>query len=247
MAYYNGRRVFGVSVGGSVVKKSTGKDSVVNVTTDDDVARENTASGDYAIAFGSRNVASGSESGALGGGNTVSGEDAFAVGYKNTSTENQSFTGGYKNTNHGRETIVFGNQNTQKAGNNSRYNAIFGRQNTVGQNTRQSLVAGYNNSIPDYAGGINEHIYLLGTNNVSEYNNTALIGEGLRSVERGQFVIGKYNKGTENCWFEVGNGSDNSHRDTAFAVLDYSGTKSIKIGNTELTEAQLQALLALLS
>lgn len=323
MAMYNGRRVIGVAIGGSVVKKSTGKDSVVNVTTDDDVARENTASGNYAIAFGSRNVVSGNESGAIGGLNEVSGQDALVFGYRGNAQANQSLTGGYRCTNQASESIQVGN-NLVMSGtitededgdprSDSGYNAQFGQGSTMGVGTHNCLMSGHahmqgagaygtlvsggghrigNNLVYSQIGGetdtvgnncdsidvfgkdntvgnYNEKVLIRGNNNTTQNgsnsskrtgiyilgddcdenyrSNVVLIGNGLKPNENNQYIMGRYNKGTSDAWFEVGCGSANNNRDTAFAVITRSGEKIIKVGNTELTEAQLQALLALLS
>jgi len=294
------------------VVKSTGKDSVVNDTTFDEVERTNIASGKYAVAFGSRNTVSGSESGTIGGLNEVSGQDSFVFGYRGNAQANQSLTGGYRCTNKASESIQVGERLTMDGtitqdedGNpksNSRYNAQFGQSGSMGTNTNNCFMAGqghtqnhsakwnviagkghtighhnecvnvfgYENTTHDYitdstiAGYDNEafggtssnkkyDIYMLGHENTNRdsnntaHNNVYLLGKGLCPKEDDQTIVGAFNAGTDHCWFEVGCGTSASARSTAFAVCQTGATKSIKIGNTELTEAQLQALLALLS
>ena len=76
---------------------------------------------------------------------------------------------------------------------------------------------------------------------------------GYRTVANydNQCVVGSYNDNKANSVFEVGNGDLNG-RKNAFEVLKDgtvvipTGTKGVKIGNTTLTEAQLQALLRLI-
>ena len=75
---------------------------------------------------------------------------------------------------------------------------------------------------------------------------SASFGEDLLTSSDCQTVVGKCNIEDSNneYRFIVGNGTDKTSRHNAFAV---GNDNSITIGNTKLTESQLQALLALLS
>ena len=126
---------------------------------------------------------------------------------------------------------------------------VFGYGNNIGKYVQNSLVSGKQNTVTD---GSSSHkktgIYILGDNcSNNGYSNFYGFGKGLRPVEAFQIVIGSYNVGTPNAWFEVGCGSSDGERATAFAVCQSGSNKWIKIGGTELSETQLQALLALIA
>ena len=92
------------------VKNSTGKDSVINVTTYDEVDRTNTAAGPYSVAIGSRNTtsAAASESGAFGGEVHIDGENTYGFGYHVYGFHNQSLVGGYDIGANAKESLIFG-------------------------------------------------------------------------------------------------------------------------------------------
>ena len=81
---------------------------------------------------------------------------------------------------------------------------------------------------------------------VMNASNSASFGENLLTSSDCQTVVGKCNIEDSNneYRFIVGNGTGKDSRHNAFAV---GNDNSITIGNTKLTESQLQALLALLS
>lgn len=159
-----------------------------------------------------------------------------------------SFIGGRQNTvgTYFRLSAVSGQNNT--IGNHCSWIDVFGDYNSIGTYVKESTVRGFDNTIT--AGSSSSQrtgVYIRGNNCTNNgYDDVYLDGVGLKAVESGQAIFGKWNKGTTRCWFEIGCGSSDSNRSSAFAVRDDSGTKSIVIGNTELTEAQLQSLLALI-
>lgn len=160
-----------------------------------------------------------------------------------------SFIGGQQNTieTYLHWSAVSGQSNT--IGHYCSWIDIFGKSNSIGTYVKASTVRGFDNTITSGSSSSSQRtgVYIRGNNCTNNgYDDVYLDGVGLKAVESGQAIFGKWNKGTTNCWFEVGCGRGENTRDTAFAVRDYSGTRSIVIGNTELTEAQLQSLLALI-
>lgn len=83
--------------------------------------------------------------------------------------------------------------------------------------------------------------FSAGRNNVAGAKFSAAFGRGMTSAIEGQMVCGKYGVSTTDEMFVVGWGTSNSHKNV-FAV----GSDYIKIGSTQLTEAQLQSLIAMI-
>ena len=98
----------------------------------------------------------------------------------------------------------------------------------LGINTQATAGASMATGVETQANGL--HSFAAGNNSIAGYAN--------------QFVVGKFNSNKSDTYFEVGNGSNNDNRSTAFAVCTDG---SIRIGNTKITEAQLQKLLALIN
>ena len=97
-----------------------------------------------------------------------------------------------------------------------------------GISTKATAGASMATGVETQANGL--HSFAAGNNSIAGYAN--------------QFVVGKFNSNKPDTYFEVGNGSNNDNRSTAFAVCTDGG---IRIGNTKITEAQLQKLLALIN
>lgn len=72
-------------------------------------------------------------------------------------------------------------------------------------------------------------------------------GVGLIASRSGQCVVGTYNKRDDDALLVVGKGTSNNSRSNAFAVRLDNGTPVLQVGNTTITETQLQQLLALLN
>lgn len=148
---------------------------------------------------------------------------------------------------------------------------VVGKGHNIGDYNRCVNVAGYENTTTAYLsdstiegsnstayGGSSDndrrrYVYIRGYGNTNRdangvaHSNVYLSGIGLRPKEDDQFIVGAYNAGVSNCWFEVGCGSGSSARNTAFAVCQQGNNRWIKIGGTTLSEAQLQSLLALIA
>lgn len=126
-------------------------------------------------------------------------------------------------------TIIYGKNTSQYGGNIvSGGNITFGSSNSC------------SNSIAVGSGsGGDSSRYIMNA------NNSASFGEDLLTSSSCQTVIGKCNIEDSNneYRFIVGNGKDITSRHNAFAV---GNDNSITIGDTKLTESQLQSLLALL-
>lgn len=90
-----------------------------------------------------------------------------------------------------------------------------------------------------------------GSNSETNVAYSFVSGLGLKSPVNnseyyGQAIVGKYNDETSTALFMVGAGQSAGERLNAFEVLHNGTQASIKVGNTVITEAQLQALLNLL-
>ena len=92
-----------------------------------------------------------------------------------------------------------------------------------------------------------EEVFALSvkTNTVASGHSSHASGYGTRATATAQTVVGKNNKENNDALFIVGNGSSSAdaNRKNAFEVL-LNG--NIKIGNTTLSEAQLQKILRLI-
>lgn len=105
-------------------------------------------------------------------------------------------------------------------------------------NGRASVATGYKteaNATTSFAGGT-----------TSKANHTTSFAFGTRAVtsRQDQAVFGRDNADDPNALFIVGNGSQNNKRNL-FEVTDISNVPGIKVGNTSLSETQLQDLLSL--
>lgn len=194
---------------------------------------------DNTVVGGWNNIISGSNNTAIeGANNIVSGRDnkqtglnSLLLGEKNIATANRSIVAGLENTNvNGVNNLVVGKNLSTSA---KTYNTVIaGARNTVG-----SL---------DETGDGGDHLVAGADNVVSGWNN--IVGGMCNTVTSSNtLVVGEYNRNSTNAKFMVGNGKSNTQRSNAFEVLsDKNGNCSIKIGNTELTEAQLKKLIALI-
>lgn len=113
---------------------------------------------------------------------------------------------------------------------------VFGDHNILQVYVADTTIRGYDHTV---TGGTSSQkrtgIYMFGnecTNN--GHDRFYGFGKGLRPLEDDQIVVGAWNAGVQNCWFEIGCGSDNSHRKTAFAVCQQSTNYWIMLGTTRL-------------
>lgn len=94
------------------------------------------------------------------------------------------------------------------------------------------------NGTASHAGG-----YLSQANN--DYSMAQ--GQGVITDRRSQTVVGEFNKITDQALFVVGAGVSDTERKNAFEVINNDSGAAIKVGNTTITETQLNQLLALLN
>ena len=161
--------------------------------------------GNYSVAMGYNVSASTQSSVALGQGSTASGSYAVAIGYGNTAGATNSTALGYNTTASGNVSTAFGD-GTFATGNRA---TTFGGGTTTAYGS-YSFAAGYHS----YASGTYSATFGLYTD-----------AEAYASV-----AIGAYNTitGSHTTWvptdplFQIGNGTDDTHRSDAF-VVDKSG------------------------
>ena len=215
------------------VANSTGKDSVINTTTDDDVSRANIAGGAYSVAFGSRNVigSSASESGAFGGDIHINAENTYGFGYHVWAHSNQNLLGGYDIGSNAKESLIFGNTigvdcthnssthtwtaNSTAESDKSKYLMVFGDHHTVGSKALSNLIVGSTHTIG------NSFQYSI----LSGYKNT--IGNNVEYVN----VFG----GSDNKIGENGEGISDctifGYKNTLYGGTYTSGSDTNKIDN----------------
>lgn len=135
--------------------------------------------------------------------------------------------------------IMAGQGHTQA--HSAKWNAVFGKTHNLGHHNECVNMFGASNITHNYLtdstligydheafGGtstsnIKYDVYMFGHNstnrdsNNTAHNNVYMLGKYLRAKEDDQVIVGAYNAGTANCWFEVGCGTSNE-RKTAFAV-----------------------------
>ena len=190
------------------------------------------AMGSYTHTEGYGTTAKYNASHAEGCETTVSYQYGHAEGYKTTASSQAAHAEGYNTNASGWISHAEGNTTTA-----SGTNAHAEGQNTFatgdcshaeGRNSRATSIAAH-------ASGIDA---------VAQHNASTAMGMGTQTSASYQLVCGSYNAAA-NDLFTVGNGTGTYARSNAFAVKN-SSTPTIRIGNTELTEAQLQALLRLI-
>lgn len=154
---------------------------------------------------------------------------------------------------------------TQAAESVSQVQDMFAKSR--GENSIVSVYPSYPNSAPGKGaiavGGGNAAFGVfsaaIGRGTVANASSSLSAGWGTSAMGGRSVVVGRYNTfdlspadmySQRKYVVIVGNGADEDHRSNAMA-LDWDGNMelagSIKLGNTILTEAQLQALLALLN
>ena len=112
-------------------------------------------------------------------------------------------------------------------------------------------------AIGDKSSSVGEYAVAIGDGNVAMGSFSVARGqscesEGMCSLTHGtalvakepyQVVFGRYNVEDPHAHLQIGDGT-NAGRKTVFSVRNTGGTLSIRLGETEITEAQLSALLA---
>ena len=174
------------------------------------------ATGKTSVAFGS-SMAVGGRSFAAGSSNVAKGDKSIALGCDNYAATNQSIAIGYANYSAGASSVALGHCNSSTG------IASFasGTQCKASGNAATAFGTG------SIASGV--YSFAAGNQSKAGYEN--------------QFIVGKFNNNSADTFFEVGNGSNDTNRSTAFAV---TRDGAIRIGSTSLTEAQLKKLIALI-
>ena len=181
------------------------------------VGYETTALGKYSHAEGFRTVADFC-SHAEGRSSIAKGLYSHAQGDTTEAIGDYSFTSGYQSKANGRTSTALNEQCIA--------------------NGRAAVASGYRteaNATTSFAGGT-----------TSKANHTTSFAFGTRAVtsRQDQAVFGRDNADDPNALFIIGNGSQNNKRNL-FEVTDIANVPGIKVGNTSLSETQLQNLLSL--
>lgn len=236
-------------------EKGAGHDSAVLKATpnpeDPSVDRTNTVTGNFsAVLAGSRNDISATESAAVGGIIGISGGgNNFGTGYRQTMTDcENSMSNGYRNTLDSCAQVkalgrglnltycsngIFAGYDITCSGTGAEKcegNALFGRD--------VSSTASY---------GLSAGLHIRISNSCA-----AAIGDNLLTSKYGQTNVGMWNKANNQAYFVVGSGQSEAARKNCFAAGWYSDgdteedRRVIWIGDTMLSEKQLQALIALI-
>ena len=189
----------------------------------------------------------GSKSSAFGDTVTASGFGSHAEGEQTSASGDDSHAEGY-----------FSDARGEAAHAEGGYTKAFGRESHAeGNNALASGTDSHAEGLRTTASGENSHAE--GSNTAASGNTSHAEGEYTIASRADQHVFGAYNiadtsGATENVKGEyveiVGNGTGANTRSNA-RTLDWNGNEwlagNLTLGNTTLTEAQLQALLALLS
>lgn len=129
---------------------------------------------------------------------------------------------------------------------------------SVAAGNNAAATGNYSGAIGNYTVAGGNGAVAVGNKSEASGNNSFASGEQTIANHRSQVAFGEYNIQDPNTTYTgrgtyaeiVGNGTSNSARSNA-RTLDWNGNEwlagNLTLGNTTLTEAQLQALLALLS
>ena len=190
------------------------------------------AMGSYCHSEGYMTTAQYNASHAEGCETNVSYQYGHAEGYKTTASSQAAHAEGYNTTASGWISHAEGNTTTASGTN----------AHAEGQNTFATGDCSHAEGQGTHATSLAAHA--SGIETVAQHTASAAMGKGTYTNAHYQLVCGSYNA-AGNDLFTVGNGTGPYARSNAFAVVS-STTPTIKIGNTTLTEAQLQALLNLI-
>lgn len=193
---------------GEAYPGSTGGEIFNCYETIEGVVTRNEATGDYSTAVGCSNKANVANSWVCGDGNSVTlsqgtGTGNWVLGRNNTIT---SYDGaneviiGKSNTSKGRGNIILGYDNTL-TNNSSNNNNVFGHENSVAGSKGKNYLIGYKNETSSNA----ELSYLF--------------GEQLKSIAKGQVIIGRYNDTSiSGNGIHLGTGTGTSYRRTGMKL-----------------------------
>ena len=249
------------------IKNGTGSGSLIQTNTES----ENTANGLDAIAGGKNCQANGKRSLVYGNGNKSYAQDSIVVGQVNTNGIDgvpanngvRAIVGGRANGNSGNDNLIFGETNS--ATGNCTF--VHGIGNTV--NGAHNLVKGQQNIVSQ------QDCLVLGSGNKAHVANSILLGQFLTVTKNSKFVFGLKNNEKQDTLVEIANGLSEAdvHKSNCFEIYKNgklrvpqqydvgdgsyieSGNssafevdainKTIKVGDTILTESELINIIAL--
>ncbi len=192
-----------------------------------------TASGKYSHSQGLNTTASGYASHAMGNGSSATGSYAFAGGVDTLAYGANSMAFGSNCVANGRCSFVNGASSSTKGA------ASFAIGDACSATGEYSMAAGNGSTaLGSYSAARGKGCQSTGAHSFTH-------GLNLIAPMDNQVVFGSYNVEDANAVFQIGGGTANSRKDL-FSVRNKGGLVSICLGNTEITETQLQALLLLI-
>ena len=218
-------------------------DNVVNGTYSFACCHHNEVNGNNAFASGYKNFANGNWTVANGVETEASGNASFTYGEKTVASGEHSFAGGKGTEASGAQAHTEGNATkatgvqSHAEGNGTK--ATAARSHAEGGSTVASGEYSHAEGRESTSSGTNSHAG--GYQSESAGNCSFAHGYAVQTNNNYQAAFGNYNLPEQTAVLMIGYGSV-SQRKNVFTVYRDS---SIKIGNTKITEAQLQKLLAL--
>lgn len=154
------------------------------------------ATGAFASSFGGVTSAQGKRSFTCGTNTIAKGKYSFASGDNSVALGNESFVSGFT-------TVAKGSQSF----------AIGSVTQAIGQNSVSTGNNNISNGGNSFTGGQD---CITGENALRSF----AYGKGLKALSNDAFVVGRFNQSGDYL-FEVGNGTSDTYRDTAFSVNEY--------------------------
>lgn len=204
------------------------------------------ASGERAHSEGSNTAASGFASHAEGSFSTASNDAAHVEGYNNVVTNKYGHAEGANNTVTGQSGHAEGNgttasgTNSHAEGNNTR--ASNNHTHAEGNGTQATGPVAHAEGTNTIASGNSAHVEGVGST-ASGWGSHAE-GHGNTAAQKGQHVEGTYSKPEPTAMHITGCGTSDANRENCFTA-GKDGQCYIRVGNTQLTEQDLEALIAL--
>ena len=183
-------------------------------------------------AEGNDSVASGTAAHAEGNATTASGDNSHAEGYSTEATTLYAHAEGYLTKANGQASHAEGNGCVASNANS----------HVEGFQTKATANNAHAEGGSTTASGQSSHAE--GTNTIASGHSSHASGYGTQATATAQTVVGKNNALNDNALFIVGNGKSTTNRSNAFEVISTSSGVSLKVGNTTLTEAQLNKLIS---
>lgn len=205
-----------------------------------------TASGNASHAQNYNTTASGSYSHAQGRDTTASGYASLAMGNNSTAAGSYAIAGGVGNTAYAAGSIAMGN-GCNTSGRYSYVNGTSSNANGTGSVAigNSSAASGdYSLAIGDNNTAIGDYSVARGKESKATGTYSFVHGSYLVAPSNNQVAFGRYNIEDVNALFQIGGGTNVARKDL-FAVRNTDGVLSILLGDTEITETQLKALLTL--